>query len=356
MVSGRLSGYIQDSKSFFICYLSLPFLLFAMTNNKKVFYFYLIGTLLLTFLVCIFRIVREEGKKDYDIGILSAVKFANICTILYTPKPVWIISGLIIFTLFFSFCYRHSRIGFAEIKKHKFFFTLYTTLYLTLFFRSVQTDWLLGVYGIQLAVIFSYSVLCALKTNMFYRGILYGSASLITLVLIGRYSVENLSMFYIYIESVFIGLCYICYLNWYNRFLYLYYLPFVKKQASNRFFDKITLMNIVGIVALVVAILNLPLTKLIIINSCLAAVFIWIAYSAIIGFMNLGDNAKDISDHENDEEIIRYYESLPAYIRIKVINEIKEISERKERCKACQKIRERLDRMPKFMSYICKHN
>ena len=314
---------------------------------------YFIATLIFAFLICIFRIVNDEDKRDYDIGVLTIVKIANISLILYTPKIVWIISGLIIFSLFLMFCYRHSRIGFAELLKNKTFFVLYMSLYLLIFFRSVhQCGWLLGIYGVQLSFVFAYLLHCALRTNMFYRGILYGSISIITLILIGRYSCDKLSMFYLYVEAVFIGLCYVCYLNWYNYYIYLNYLPFVRKRKANLFFDKNILLNIIGFVALTVVLLDLPLTKLTIINSGLIALVIWSLYSAIIGFFNLGKTGKDISDYDNDEEILRYYQSLPENIKLKIQKEMEEIRERKQRCRACREIYDKLESMPRFMKSI----
>ena len=353
MASEKIFSYIQNSKAFFIGYLILPFALVEVTKNTKIFYFYFIVTLLFMLAVCLYRIVNEEDKRDWDIVFLSVVKIANIATILYTPKFIWIVSGLIIFSLFLVFSYRHSRIGFSDIFKHKFFFSLYVALYLTLFFRSVHPDnLLLKIYGVQLAFCFAYLLLCALKTKLFYRGILFGAASIITLVLIGRYSVETLSMFYLYVESVFIGLGYVCYLNWYNHYVYLHYLPFVKKQAVHKFFDKMSLMNIIGIVALAVIVLNLPLTKVTIINSSFIAVFIWTCYSAVAGFLNLGENSKDIAEYEDDEEIINYYESLPNEVQLKIKNEIDEIRAREKRCKDCRKIFDQLNKRQKFIEHI----
>lgn len=343
---------LQDSKIFFLSYLSLPFVLCELTNNNQIFYFYFIATLILVLLTCILRILRKDGNKDYDIAALTVIKIGNICTILYTPKPVWIISGLIIFSLFLSFAYRHSRIGAAEITKHKFYFFLYLALYLTIFFKSVPCGYLLGIYGVQLAFVFSYLLLCALKTKMFYRGILYGSASMITLVLIGRYSVETLSMFYLYVESVFIGLCYVCYLNWYKYGVYMHFLSFVKKRKKYRFFNLISLMHTIAIVALAIIVFDLPLTKAVIIDSCLAAALIWIAYSAVIGFLNLGENSKDIADYDDDDEIIQYYLSLPEQIKLNIKNEIVEFKARKQRCNECKQIYDKLNSMPKFMQHI----
>lgn len=352
MYIDRLFKIIQDSKAFFIGYLGLPFVLFAVTHYKPIFYGYFLATLAFTFIICMWRIVSEEDKKDYDIGLLTIVKTANICTILYTPKVVWIISGLIIFTFFLTFCHRHSRIGLSEIIKDKFFFTLYTSLFLILWFKSVECDWLLAVYGVQLAFAFSYLLLSALRTNMFYRGILYGSAGMITLVLIGRYSVQQLSMFYLYVESIFIGLCYLCYLNWYNHFVYLHYLPFVRRQKSIHFFSRDSLINIIAIVAIGVALFDYPLTKAVVINSCLISVFTWILYSAAVGIFNLGESSKDIADYDDDEEIIRYYESLPDHIKANIQKEIDELRERKKRSKKHQEICESLDGLPKFMKHI----
>lgn len=347
-----LLNSMQRSKIFFIGYLSIPFALFAVTQYEPVFYAYFLASLLFLLILCIIRIAKDEDRKDYDLGILTIVKIANICTILYTPKEVWIVSGLIIFTFFMSFCHRHSRIGFNDISKKKFSFTLYLALFLILWFKTVDFSLLLGVYGIQLAFVFAYLLLCALRTNMFYRGILYGSVALITLVLIGRYSVQELSMFYLYVESVFIGLCYLCYLNWYNHFVYLHYLPFVRKQKSNRFFAVEPLFNMVAIVAACVVLLNYPLTKTVIINSCLTSVFVWILYSTVVGVFNLGENSKDIADYYNDEEIILYYESLPFNIKLKIKKEVETIWERRERSKKYQEICEALDSLPEFLKHI----
>ena len=187
MIDESLLSRLQRSKFFFIAYLSIPFIIFAVTQNKQSFYMYFIMSLLLCFLACILRIVREEDKKDYDLGILTAVKIINIATILYTPKYVWIINGIIINTLLINFIRRHSKVGFSEIWNNRVFFALYTTLYLVIFYKSVPTEPLLASYGILLSGLFVYSLYCAKKTNMFYRGLLYGAVSIVMVILIGRY-------------------------------------------------------------------------------------------------------------------------------------------------------------------------
>ena len=161
-------------------------------------------------------------------------------------------------------------------------------------------------------------------------------------------------MFYLYVESVFIGLCYVCYINWYNHGVYMHYLSFVRKRKEKSFFDLISLMNTIAIVALAIIVSNLPLTKQVIIDGCLIAAFTWIAYSAVIGFFNLGENSRDISDYDDDDEIIQYYLSLPEKIKLNIKKEIDEFKARRQRCKECQKIYEKLNSMPELMQHIRK--
>ncbi len=352
MIDESLLSRLQRSKFFFIAYLSIPFIIFAVTQNKQSFYMYFIMSLLLCFLACILRIVREEDKKDYDLGILTAVKIINIATILYTPKYVWIINGIIINTLLINFIRRHSKVGFSEIWNNRVFFALYTTLYLVIFYKSVPTEPLLASYGILLSGLFVYSLYCAKKTNMFYRGLLYGAVSIVMVILIGRYSVEKLSMFYLYVEAVFVGLAYVCYLNWYNYFVYLHYLPFVKKKKAHLFFNTDTLLNIIGIVGLFVVTMNYPLTKATVINSCIVAIAIWILYSTAMGLLNLGETAQDIAEHDEDKEVTAYFKSLPETIRRKIQKEVEVISDRKERCKRCKAIYEKINSLPDFMKNL----
>ena len=113
-------------------------------------------------------------------------------------------------------------------------------------------------------------------------------------------------------------------------------------------------MNTIAIVALAIIVSNLPLTKQVIIDGCLIAAFTWIAYSAVIGFFNLGENSRDISDYDDDDEIIQYYLSLPEKIKLNIKKEIDEFKARRQRCKECQKIYEKLNSMPELMQHIRK--
>lgn len=347
---------LQNKKIVFLSYLALPFLLFASIQDKKVFYYYFLVTLGLTVITSTFRsVTKYYNMRDFDIALLTVIKFVHISTIFYTPKIVWMINGMAIFLLFLSFSYRHSRIGLTEILKNKLFVIIYMALYLTLFYRSVPPGLFLAIYGIVLAVVFTYTLLCAVKSNHFYRGLLYGSVSVITLVLLARYSMEELSSFYLYVESIFIGLCFVCYLNWYCHTVYHGYFPFIKKEKVDKFFDKYALINIFGLAALAVIILKLPLNKLVIINCSLIVIVTWIFYSAYVAFLNLAVNFEEIAnldDFKERSEIKSFFESLPEDVKNKLWAEMEIVRARKQRCDQCKVICNTIKHMPLFMKHI----
>jgi hypothetical protein len=299
-----------------------------------------------------YRIQKKCFSRDYDMAILTIIKIVHITTIFYTPKWVWMLNGTIIFSLLLSYSYRHSKIGLTELYKNKLFSIVYMAFFLALYFKNVQGGLLSGFYGVLLAVVFTYHLLCACKAQNFFRGIFYGAIALITLILTARYAIEQLNTFYLYFESVFIGLCFVCYLNWYSRRVYHDYLPFIKKSKASNFFDKNLLVSIFGIVALIVTICDFPLTKVVIINSVLAAVIAWIFYSAFIGFFNLVINLEDIEGIERYNiscELKQYFKILPKSLQAKIIRKIENNKMRKKRCVECEKAYKSVDHPPRFI-------
>lgn len=341
-----------ESIYFFTFYLVIPFMLYLSTKNDCFFHYYFIMSLCLIVFVSVYRILKKSFSKDYDMMIIMIIKIVHIATIFHTPKWYWMLNGTIIFFLLFSYTYRHSKIGLAEIYKNKLFSIAYMAFYLTLYFKYVQGGLFSGFYGVLLATVFTYHLLCACKTQNFFRGIFYGDVALITLILAARYAIDQLDTFYLYFESVFIGLIFVCYLNWYSLKVYRDYLPFIRKSKAGMFFDKNSLVSIFGIVALVVTILDLPLKTVTIFNSLLVAVISWIFYSAFIGFFNLVlsiEDMDDIENYKNSWELKQFLKILPESLREVIIRKIENKEARNKRCAECAQAYNSIDKPPRFI-------
>ncbi len=346
-----------ESRIFCTFYLAIPFMLYLALSNTRVFHYYFIMSLFLITALSVYRILKENFSKDYDMMILVIVKIAHIATIFYTPKWYWMLNGTIIFFLLFSYTYRHSNIGLAEIYRNKLFSAIYMAFLLTLYFKNVQGGWFSKFYGVLLAAVFTYHLLCACKTQFFFRGIFYGDVALITLILVARYAIEQFNTFYLYFESIFIGLIFVCYLNWYSPKVYRDYLPFINKSNESNFFNKNLLANIFGVVALAVTICDFPLTKITIINSALVAAMIWFFYSIFIGLVNLVINIEDIDDIEyidNSWELRQFLKILPESLRTDIIRKIEIKKARKRRCIECMDACNSIDHPPRFIQSVSK--